>query len=211
MFCRFCAAEIAPDSAFCRKCGQKLLSSAASPRWDYVVRKLRLKTPYPYALLLFLAFAAWAVQPRQRVDYSEMTFSLELESQASVPEDNLFRHSLSLVVENHGTESISEIPIEFTARLDRDQPVEVVSDFFGRQLIILKDGQILPLVVILSDEIAPGDKRRYAVDGLVTTRPPATITYEVSAEDLDELFASLAMEISAPSRSTSGPVAGVLP
>ncbi len=211
MFCRFCGSDIPPESSFCLKCGQQLVSSAPSPRWDAVSRKLRLKTPYPYAVVLFLAFVVWAVQPRHRVDYSNVSFTLELEGQASIPEDNLFRHSLSLVIENIGADSISEVPIEFTARLDRDQPVEVVSDFFGRQLIILKDKQTLPLVVVLSGELASGEKRRYAVDGIVTTRPPASIIYEVFGEDLDEVLASLSMEIQSSSASQSGPVAGIFP
>ena len=72
MFCRYCGAAIAADSVFCAKCGKRLLDSA-NPRMERIVRTLRLKTPYPYFIVLVAAFATWTLWPKGKpVVYSQV-------------------------------------------------------------------------------------------------------------------------------------------
>jgi len=197
MFCRFCGAPIAPDSRFCSKCGKRL--SDGSPRTDAIVRKLRLKTPYPYAVVVFLFFLGWTIQPsRPPFDYADVRLELELLGQSEVPESNLYRHHFSLIVENVGPEPITDIPIEIRAYVEPDQPVEVESDFLGRRVVIMRNGEPVPLVVILQDDVAVSEKRRYSIDGIVTSVPPFSITYEVLAEDSDQVLASFGGVIQGP-------------
>ena len=201
MFCRHCGTTLAPDSQFCAKCGKPVFSQG-SPRWAAIVEKLKLKTPYPYFGLLVLAFVVWAVQPRQRhADYALIGWELELEGQSGYPEDNIFRHHMSLVLENLSEETIGEIPVELTAHLDPDQTGEIVYDFLGRQLVIMRDGVKIPLIVVLTDSLESGEKRRYTLDGIVTTKAPAEVTYEVRGEDSDTVLATLKAEILRPEPS----------
>ena len=207
MFCRFCGASIAANSHFCSKCGKRLVS-APSRRREAIVRILHLETPYPYAGLLFLLFVGLLMQPRQsNVDYTQVRLELVLEGETSVPEENIFRHHMSLIVENVSEEPVREIPIDLRVRVEPDQPVEVVSDFLGRRLIILRNGERLPLIVILHDLVEPTEKRRYTIDGIVTTAPPADVTYEVWGEDTDEILASLSASIRREPPAGTGPVA----
>ena len=210
MFCRFCGAAIPADSLFCAKCGRRLASGS---RFDALLNRVYLKTPYPYAGLLFLAFVIWALQPaRTRVDYSTLRVELELEAEAAIPQSDVYRHRLNLIIENAGAEPVADIPIEFRARVLPEQPVEVVSDFLGRRLVILRNGEVLPLVVILGDAVGAGDKRQYGVDGVVTTAAPAEVIYEVLSEGGDEVLARLSVPIGAgpgpgPGRPPPGPTA----
>ena len=207
MFCRFCGASIAANSHFCSKCGKRLVS-APSRRREAIVRILHLETPYPYAGLLFLLFVGLLMQPRQsNVDYTQVRLELVLEGETSVPEENIFRHHMSLIVENVSEEPVREIPIDLRVRVEPDQPVEVVSDFLGQRLIILRNGERLPLIVILNDLVEPTEKRRYTIDGIVTTAPPADVTYEVWGEDTGEVLASLSARIRRDPPTVTGPVA----
>ena len=206
MFCRHCGADVADDSRFCSKCGKSL----DPPPVVGLLASLRLNTPYPYAALLFFGFALWALDPlAPSTDYSQIRLELELRGESGYPDENIYRHHLSLIVENIGSEPVSEIPVEIRARVEPDQPAEIVSDFLGRQLVILENGESLPLIVILSDEVASGEKRRYSIDGIVRTMPPAGVTYEVLIEDTGQVLASFRAEIERPAEdgTPSGPIA----
>ncbi len=209
MFCRFCGASIPSDSEFCSKCGKRLLKSP-SPRARMLVRKLGLESPYPYAGVLFILFLTWVVQPRQaNVDYSQVHIELELEGESGRPEEHIFRHHLSLILENVSDGPIREIPVEFRVRIQPERTGEVVSDFLGRRLVIHRDGESLPLLVVLTDLVEAQEKRRYTIDGIVTMTPPADITYEVVAEGTDEVLASLRATIVGETPDISGPVASL--
>ena len=205
MFCRFCGAHIPADSRFCLKCGKRLVADEAPARgW---VRWL--KTPYPWAGLLFLVFAAWALVPGPAPpDPSVLALALELEAESSLPEDSLFRHHLSLVVENRGVEPVSDLPVELRASVTPDQPVEVVSEFRGGRFVVLRDGESHPLILVLADEIAASQKRRFPIDSTVTTQAPAEVTYSILREDTGEVLATLTAPIGAPS---GDPIAGLAP
>ena len=207
MFCRYCGASIQADSEYCSKCGKRLIS-APSPRVQALVRLLRLESPYPYAGVLFILFALWIVQPRQsNVDYTQIHIELELEGESGRPEENIFRHHLSLIVENVSAEPLREIPVEFRVRIEPERTGEVVSDFLGRRLVIHRDGESLPLLVVLTDLIEAQEKRRYTIDGIVTMTPPAEVTYEVLAEGTGEVLASFEATIEPAAPVINGPVA----
>jgi hypothetical protein len=207
MFCRFCGAPITVGSHFCSTCGKRLLTPP-SARTQVWLSKLRLDTPYPYAGFFFLLFVLWVIQPRQSgVDYSKVRFELQLEGESGRPEENVFRHHLSLIVENVSSEPVRELPVEFRVRVDPERTGEVVSDFLGRRLVIHRDGESMPLIVVLADLVEASGKRRYTIDGIVTMEPPANITYEVLAEGSEDVLASLAATIQRPPVSTTDPVA----
>ena len=209
MFCRFCGASIQSDSEYCSKCGKRLPSSPR-PWVSNLVRTLRLESPYPYAAVLFIFFAAWVAQPRQsNVDYSQVRLELELEGESGRPDENIFRHHLSLVVENVSDAPIREIPVEFRVRIEPERTGEVVSDFLGRRLVIHRDGESLPLIVVLTDLIEAQQKRRYTIDGIVTMTPPADVIYEVLAEGTGEVLTSLEASIGREAPDVPGPVAGL--
>jgi hypothetical protein len=131
---------------------------------------------------------------------------LEVEGQTSTPEENLFRHYLSLVVENRGPEAVRNISVELDASIAPDQPAEMVSDFRGGRFVLLRDGETRPLVLILTDEIAASEKRRFAIDSVVVTGAPAEVTYTVRPEAGGEPLAVLRIPITAegaPSQSAS--------
>ncbi len=209
MFCRYCGASIQADSEYCSKCGKRL-ATRPSARIQALVRTLRLESPYPYAGVLFILFLLWIVQPRQsNVDYSQVHLELELEGESGRPEENIFRHHLSLIVENVSAAPIREIPVEFRVRVEPERTGEVVSDFLGRRLVIHRDGESLPLLVVLTDLVEAQEKRRYTIDGIVTMTPPAEVTYEVLAEGTDEVLASFEATIERVAPETNGPVASL--
>jgi hypothetical protein len=112
MFCRYCGAAIAEDSLFCAKCGKRL-GSKEYPRWNKVVQTLRLKTPYPYFVLLLALYIGWTLGPRQsHADISKLKWNIELDRKLDTPQNNLFQQSFSLVVENTGSTAVKDIPIE---------------------------------------------------------------------------------------------------
>ena len=204
MFCRFCGTPILPDSRFCSKCGKQLLDG--SPRTNAIVRKLHLKTPFPYAVVLFMFYLGWTIQPaRAPFNYSNVRLELELLGESEVSESNLYRHHFSLIVENIGSEPITDVPIEIRAHVEPDQPVQVESDFLGRRLVIMRNGEPVPLVVILGDDLDVSEKRRYSIDGIVTSVPPFNITYEFLAEDTGQVLASFSDVVQGPDLDSEEP------
>jgi hypothetical protein len=194
MFCRYCGAIIAEDSLFCSKCGRNL-GAVRHPRLAKIVQTLRLKTPYPYFALLLAGFIAWAIGPRQsHADYSAIKWSFELDRNMDFPEDRLFQHSLSLILENGGETTVADIPVELTATIEPQKPAEVEAGFLGRKLLIMRQGQSLPLIIVLADPIEPGAKRRYYLEGRIDAAPPFKVTYEVREEGRSTVLASYAIE-----------------
>ncbi len=208
MFCRYCGAAILPDSRFCSRCG-KSVAGGFSARTEAVIKRLRLKTPYPYAALFFLLFVAWAIQPAALpFDYSTISMEFELLGETEAPDSNLYRHHLSLIVENVGEEPIGSIPVAIRARAVPNETVEVECDFLGRRLLILQDGTELPLLLHLDDGIDVQEKRRYSIDGLVVAVPPFSVTYEILTEDTEQVLASFTGEVT-DSEELSGEQASI--
>ena len=194
MFCRYCGAHIPDDSAFCSKCGKRL-GPRENLRVDNVVRKLRLKTPYPYAALLITLFVIWAAWPKgSHADYSHLKWSFELDRKAESPADHLYQQALSLVVENTGSVAVGDIPIELRASITPAKKADVEADFLGRRLLILQQGHTLPLTVIIGGTVAPAGKKRILLNGNIQAEPPFKVTYEVRDEDGLTVLASYVVE-----------------
>jgi hypothetical protein len=194
MFCRYCGSHIPDDSLFCAKCGKRL-GPRENPRLNKIAETLHLKTPYPYFVLLVVLFITWTVGSRPtHADYSHLKWSFELDKKLDLPKDNTFEQALSLVVENMGTASIQEIPIELSARIEPMKQADVEADFLGRKLLILQQGHTLPLVVVVAGEIPPGAKKRILLNGIITAAPPFKVTYELREEDRQPVLASYAVE-----------------
>jgi hypothetical protein len=194
MFCRYCGAHISDDSLFCAKCGKRL-----GPRENRTLKKivetLHLKTPYPYFVLLLAFFFIWTIGSRAtHADYSHLRWRFELDKKLDLPKDNTFEQALSLVVENIGSTSVQEIPIELSARVEPVKPADVEADFLGRKLLILQQGHTLPLVVVVAGQIPPGAKKRILVNGTITAEPPFKVTYELREEDRQPVLASYVVE-----------------
>jgi hypothetical protein len=51
------------------------------------------------------------------------------------------------------------------------------------------DGKPLPLVVVLSDEVRPGSKRSFLIEGSIQAMPPFKVTYEIREEGSDKVLA----------------------
>lgn len=194
MFCKFCGAHIAADSLFCAKCGKRL-GPRENPRLAKVVRKLRLKTPYPYFGLLLIGFIVWAVGPlKSRADYSSLKWSFELDKTLDRPEEHSFQQALSLVVENTGSSAVEEVPIELSARIEPAKRADVEADFLGRKLLILQQGRTLPLTVVWAGRLDPGKKQRMLLNGMIQAEPPFKVTYEVRDERGRTVLASHVVE-----------------
>jgi len=194
MFCRYCGKHIADDSLFCAKCGKRL-GPRENPRVENIVRKFRLKTPYPYAALLITLFAIWAAWPKgTHADYSHLKWSFELDRKADVPADHLYQQALSLVLENTGSVAVSDIPIELRATIVPLKKANVEADFVGRRLLILQQGHTLPLTVIIGGSVAPSSKKRILLNGNIQAEPPFKVTYEVRDEDGRNVLANYVVE-----------------
>jgi hypothetical protein len=194
MFCRYCGANIAEDSVFCARCGKRL-GRRTNPRVDKLVRTLYLKTPYPYFALLFIVFTAWAIGPRKaHVDYSHLKWTLEVDRKLDVPEDKTFQQGFSLVLENTGTTTVQNIPVELLARIEPMKPAEVIASYRGRQLLITQKGKPLPLELVLEGQVAPATKRRYGLDGTIQAEPPFKVTYEIRDQDSTKVLTSFVVE-----------------
>ena len=194
MYCRYCGAPIASDSVFCPKCGKRLLGSD-NPRVDRLVRKLRLKTPYPYFGILLVAFIVWTLWPRgTSAAYAQGKWSIEQDKVLDLPQDNLYQQSLSLVLENQGKAPFRNIPVDLVARIEPQKTAEIIAGFLGRRLVIMQGGQALPLTIILADPVDPGSKRRYLLEGAITAKPPFKVTYEVREEGRPNVLASYVVE-----------------
>ena len=194
MFCRYCGAHIQEDSLFCAKCGKRL-GQRSNPTFEKLASVLRLNTPYPYAILLFSLVASYfLLQPKKTFDYSQTKWSIEMDRKLDVPDDNLFRDSLSLVVENTGKTSIKGIPIELQARIDPAKMADVKAAFPGDQELLIKAGKPQPVDIVLNDAIPAGSKRRYVLDGSVQAIPPFKVTFLVLKDDTKTILTSYVLE-----------------
>jgi hypothetical protein len=182
------------DSLFCSKCGKRL-GNRSNPGLDRLVTVLRLNTPYPYAIILFSLVASYfLLQPKKTFDYSQTKWSIEMDRKLDIPDDNLFRDSLSLVVENTGTKSLRGIPIELKAIIDPPKLADVKAAFPGDQEMLIKAGKAQPVDIVLNDAIPAGSKRRYVLDGSVQAIPPFKVTFEVLKDDTKTILASYVLE-----------------
>jgi len=194
MFCRFCGNSIPNDSVFCAKCGKRVFSQE-SPRTAEIVRKFRLKTPYPYFILLVTLFLMWAAWPKgSKADYSHLKWSFELDKKADSPADHIFQQALSLVVQNTGPSEVAEIPVELRATITPSKRADVEADFLGRRLLILQQGRSLPLTVIVAGTVPSGTKKRVLLNGNIQAEPPFKVTYELRDEDGKAVLASYTVE-----------------
>ena len=194
MFCRYCGAHIAADSIFCAKCGKRL-GTRENPRLENIVRKLRLKTPYPYAALLITLFVVWAAWPTgSRADYSNLKWSFELDRKLDTPAEHFYQQALSLVVENTGPAPATEIPIEVRATIEPAKKADVEADFLGRRLLILQQGHPLPVTLIVGGTVASGAKMRVLLNGNIHAEPPFKVTYEIRDQDGKAVLASYVIE-----------------
>jgi hypothetical protein len=194
MFCRYCGSHLPDDSLFCAKCGKRL-GPRESPRLDKIVEKFRLKTPYPYFAILISLFIMWAVWPKgSRADYSHLKWSFELDRKIESQTDHVYQQALSLVVENTGTEPVSEVPIELRATMHPVKKADIEADFLGRRLLVLQQGRTLPVTVIVGGTIASGAKRRILLNGNIQAEPPFTVTYDIRDESGRTVLASYVVE-----------------
>jgi len=194
MYCRYCGSLIAADSIFCAKCGKRL-GTYENPRTAEIVRKLRLKTPYPYSIVLLALFLVWAAWPKgTRADYTNLKWTFELDRKAESPADHQFQQALSLVVENTGPAPLSDVPIELRASIEPVKKADVEADFLGRRLLILQQGHPLPLTVIVGGTLASGSKRRILLNGNIQAEPPFKVTYEIREENGRTVLASYVVE-----------------
>jgi hypothetical protein len=194
MFCRYCGSHIADDSVFCAKCGKRL-GTHENPQVENVVRKLKLRTPYPYFILLVALFVAWVAWPKgTRADYSHLKWSFELDKKVDVPAEHTYQQALSLVVENTGTAPVSEVPVELRATISPAKRADLEADFLGRRLLILQQGHTLPLTVIIAGTIPSGVKKRILLNGNIQAEAPFKVTYELRDEDGRTVLASYVVE-----------------
>jgi hypothetical protein len=191
MFCRFCGSNIIDDSIFCAKCGKRLRGSKDHPRLEKISARLYLRTPYPYAAILILLATLWVVliPNAAPVDYSHLQWTLKQDRNLDLSASNLYQQGFSLVLENVGSQAVREIPVEFHARVEPPQPAEIATTFRGTRFPIMIDGKPLPLVVVLSDEVRPGSKRSFLIEGSIQAMPPFKVTYEIREEGSDKVLA----------------------
>ena len=190
MFCRFCGTNVLDDSIFCAKCGKRLRGTG-NPRLEKLSATLRLGTPYPYAVALILVVGLWAVftSHADPVDYSHLQWTLKEDRKMDLPKSNLYQQLLSLVLENTGNKAVREIPVELRARIEPPQPAEIVATFRGTRWALMTAGKAIPLTVVLSDEVHPGSKRSFVIEGSVQAQPPFKVTYEVREEGSEAVLA----------------------
>jgi hypothetical protein len=194
MFCRFCGAHLLDDSVFCSKCGKNL--GPGNPRLEKVSKTLRLRTPYPYAIFLILLVSAWALTPHAApFDYSNLKWTLETNRKLDLPDENLFQQGFSLILENAGSKAVREVPVELSVRIEPPQPAaEVVAKYRENRLLIMEAGKARPWTLILSDEVHPGSKRSFLLEGSIQAQPPFRATYEIRAEGSETVLVNLVVE-----------------
>jgi hypothetical protein len=194
MFCRFCGAHLLEDSLFCSKCGKRT-GRPENPQWERVSRILRLRTPFPYAILLILLVTIWALSPHASpVDYSNLKWEFSQNRKLDLPAENLFQQSFSLVLENTGGKSVKDIAVDFIAHIEPGQPAEIAATYLGNRLTLMDRGKEMPLTLILSDEVRPGSKRTFLLDGSIQAQPPFKVTYEVREEGSEKVLADFVVE-----------------
>jgi hypothetical protein len=194
MFCRFCGAHVLDDSIFCAKCGKRV-GRAENPRLEKIIRVLHLRTPYPYAIFLFLVAAIWLQTPHAApFDYSNLKWTFQVDRKVDIVGDNLYQQGMSLILENMGSKPIKEAPIELEAHIEPPQPAEISATFQGRRLPIMQAGKSMPLTVVLSDEIRPGTKRSFLVEGSIQAKPPFKVIYEIREQNSETVLTEVAVE-----------------
>jgi len=190
MFCRYCGAQILEDSLFCAKCGKRLGNRKANPRVEEIVARYRLNTPYPYFGLLLFLCAIWvATTHKPAFDYSQTKWSIEMDRKMDTPAENMFRESLSIVVENTGSKPLNGIPIELHAVIEPQKMAEVVAVFPSDRETLIEAGKSRPVAIVLSDAIAAGAKRRYVMDEIIQTQAPFKVTLQVVQDNAKVVLA----------------------
>jgi hypothetical protein len=194
-FCRYCGAAIAEDSVFCARCGRKL-GRTVNPRIEKIIAVLHLRTPYPYAIILFLAAGLWLVWPERQtpVDYSTLKWTLKSDRKLDVPDEKLYQEGFSLILQNDGAKPVQNIPVDFSARIDPPQRADIEARFLGQRHLYMHQGKVFPLTVILQDQIPPGKKRTFSVEGSIQADAPFKVTYEIRERDSKNLLASYVVE-----------------
>jgi uncharacterized protein affecting Mg2+/Co2+ transport len=135
------------------------------------------------------------VWPRgTNADYSHLKFNFELQKKVNNPADHMYLQAFSIVIENTGTTAVTDLPIELRARIEPRKKADVEAEFIGRRLLILQQGQTLPLTVVVGGTIAPGAKYRVPLNGNIQTDPPFKVTYEVRDEDGRTVLANYVVE-----------------
>jgi len=197
MFCRFCGAYLLDDSLFCSKCG-KSVGRTTHPQFEKISKILRLNTPYPYAAFLVLLVAVWgvwAMAPHGTpFGYGDLKVTLQADRKLDLPDEHLFQQGFSLVVENTGNKVVRDVPVDLGVKINPPQPAEIYATFKGDRLPIMSAGKALPLTVVLSDEIQPGSKRTFLIEGSIDAQPPFNAVYEVRQENSETVLASFAVE-----------------
>jgi hypothetical protein len=197
IFCRYCGAAIADDSLFCAKCGRKL-GRRVNPRAEKIIRVLRLRTPYPYAAVLLLLAGGWLVlsgwQTQIPVDYTGLKWTLKSNRKLDLPDEKLYQEGFSLILENGGTAAVRQIPVDFTAKIEPPQRAEIEARFLGQRHLVMHEGRVFPLTVILEDQVAPGKKHTFGVEGSIQAEAPFKVTYEIRERDSKNLLASYVVE-----------------
>jgi hypothetical protein len=195
IFCRYCGAAIADDSLFCAKCGRKL-GRIANPRIDKIVKVLRLRTPYPYAIFLFLIAGLWLLLPARQapVDYSGLKWTLRSDRKLDLPAEKLYQEGFSLILENDGPAAVREIPVDFTAKIEPQQRADIEARFLGHRHLMMHEGKVFPLGVILEDQVPPGKKHTFGIEGSIQADPPFKVTYEIRERDSRNVLASYVVE-----------------
>jgi hypothetical protein len=195
MFCRFCGAHLLDDSLFCSKCGKRT-GRSENPQWERIIKGLRLRTPYPYAIFLIAVVTIWALSPHAApVDYSNLKWTLSENRKLDLPSESLFQQSFSLVLENAGGKSVKDIPVAFTARIEPQQPADIGVSYRSERTTIMNAGKATPpVMLILSDEVRPGSKRSFLLEGSIQAQPPFKVTYEVREEGTEKVLADFVVE-----------------
>ena len=84
--------------------------------------------------------------------------------------------------------------MELSARIEPEQPAEIAATFLGTRLPIMERGKSLPLTLLLSDEISPGSKRNFLIEGSIQAQPPFKVTYEIRAENSETVLTNFVVE-----------------
>jgi hypothetical protein len=127
-------------------------------------------------------------------DYTDLKWTFQEDRKADIAESNLYQQGLSLILENTGSKPVRETPIELRVRIEPPQPADIAATFLGHRLPIMTAGKALPLTVVLSDEIRPGTKRSFLLEGSIQAKPPFKVTYEIREQNSETVLAELAVE-----------------
>ena len=106
----------------------------------------------------------------------------------------MYLQAFSIVIENTGTTAVSDVPVELRARIEPRKRADVEAEFIGRRLLILQQGQTLPLTVVIGGTIPAGGKQRVQLNGNVQADPPFKVTYELRDENGRNVFSNYVVE-----------------